>query len=448
MVGVPGRSKGCITCRTRRKGCDLQRPTCGQCTKAGLTCAGYSTPPTFVISTPTSRQAGYRVTTPNTRSSGLWDCIARNQVFSDITNPRLLTRPEEERRCIDLFWEAYFPSGKPIPSDSARSYTCTWTEVARNLYRDDDALRYALWANCLLLTGKRHGVEWILRESSRVYGKALTLLRGALERSSGTNTRVHVATVKLLSMFEALSQRRENTVKDPQSRDWQRHNFGELALIISGTPAAHMTGEAHYVFADERVEMALSALLERRRLPLDGPEWKTLPWQVIPKDLKDVLVDVLIDMPGLVEEFDRMRLCYDLEIREVLQARLLAKCWEHDCRLLEWLRLLQPFANHDSQQSKPKDLVIHVAQVHGMSLFWVTGLVLYSTLRMLSKPETILPSRTDPILHAHHLVDAITILLHADSGLYGVQSAMLIIEVGLEALKKSWENGLERLGSP
>ncbi|KAK7430697.1 hypothetical protein QQZ08_002741 [Neonectria magnoliae] len=41
MVGVPGRSKGCNTCRKRRVKCDETKPTCVRCTKAGYECLGY-----------------------------------------------------------------------------------------------------------------------------------------------------------------------------------------------------------------------------------------------------------------------------------------------------------------------------------------------------------------------------------------------------------------------
>ncbi|EAQ93566.1 predicted protein [Chaetomium globosum CBS 148.51] len=327
MVGVP-RSKGCITCRKRRKGCNLERPTCGQCKRAGLICEGYSAERVFVVSTPRSRQAGYSASSTPSSVGFPWQrIIQRNQVSSNITNLRLLARPEDERRCINQFWEAYFPSGQPIPSSAARSYTCTWTETARNFDRGDDCLRYALWANCLLVTGKRHGSVWMLREGSRVYGEALANLRNLLTGTRGLGRGTLIATIKLLSMFEAFSTQENGSMAD-RVQNWQRHHAGELALIVTRTPAAHIEGEAHHIFSDERVEM---------RLVLGAPEWKSIPWQKVPKDFKDILVDVLVDMPQLVEEFDNMRLCNDAAKRTGLQVELEQKCWEHDQQLLAWL---------------------------------------------------------------------------------------------------------------
>ena len=40
MVGISA-SQGCVTCRRRKKGCDLHRPCCLRCAQAGLLCAWY-----------------------------------------------------------------------------------------------------------------------------------------------------------------------------------------------------------------------------------------------------------------------------------------------------------------------------------------------------------------------------------------------------------------------
>ncbi|KAL3958036.1 hypothetical protein ACCO45_008614 [Purpureocillium lilacinum] len=52
MVGVPGRSKGCSTCRRRKKGCDRRLPSCSQCLRLGLACGGYSRDLVWVTNVP------------------------------------------------------------------------------------------------------------------------------------------------------------------------------------------------------------------------------------------------------------------------------------------------------------------------------------------------------------------------------------------------------------
>ncbi|KAK3341933.1 hypothetical protein B0T25DRAFT_465775 [Lasiosphaeria hispida] len=434
MVGVPGRSKACITCRERRKGCDLARPECARCKKAGLPCAGYPTHRAFVLSTPKGRQIGYKVPADGQTSGSPWNSIYRDPVSSSITGLCLLTRPEEERRSLDLFWEAYFPCGRRIPAIAIRSYTCTWTETAQRLYREDDSLRYILWANCLLVAGRRHGVQWMRRESSKLYGRCLVNLRKSFATTQGAKRNASIATVKLLSMYEASSRQGLGWTTD-ESQDWQRHHAGELALFMARTPAAHTDGDAHHVFADERVELALSSILWRKGLALSTPEWKNIPWQEIPKDLKDVLVDVLVDIPGLVEDLDRLRRCTDAGIQAHFHLKLVQDCWEHDRQLRAWLGLVHQLTDPGKRVCKdpasPESLVTHIAQVHGMSLYWTSSLVVYSILREASGPEAVLPAHTDPMYYACNLVDAIITLTHPNAGLYGKQSAVPLLEVAL-----------------
>ncbi|KAK4442809.1 Sterigmatocystin biosynthesis regulatory protein [Podospora aff. communis PSN243] len=445
MVGVPGRSKACLTCRKRRKGCDLKRPTCMQCSKAGLKCGGYDPPRVFVVSTPESRYPGYslKATASPQTPSALWDRIQQNQLSSEETHLRLLSRPEEERRCINLFWEAYFPSGRPIRKSEVRSYTCSWTETAQKLYRDEQCLRHALWANSLLLLGCRHGTDWMGKEAFIWYGKALAVLRVSLSRSKGVED-ASVATIKLLGMFETFS--RQQKLKEPsddtESPNWQQHIAGELALFMTRTPLAYVEGDAHYVFADERAEMALSSILRRKRLALSAPEWKSVPWQRIHKDMKDILIDILVEIPGLVEDLDFMRREESADAREVLRADLERRCWEHHRDLRCWLdllgRLAKPAGTCPLPCPKPNpkpagtvDIVTRVARVHGMSFFWVTSLVLYSVLREVCEQQNVEKEGTDPLHHAHRLAEAISILMRPEAGLYGRHSVALQIEIAM-----------------
>ncbi|KAK3997871.1 Sterigmatocystin biosynthesis regulatory protein [Cladorrhinum sp. PSN332] len=445
MVGVPGRSKGCLTCRKRRKGCDLEKPACSQCKKAGVVCGGYDTPRVFVVSTPTTRRAGYRSTPQAAGSSwqrGGGSSPPANEVANSITNSRLLGRPESERRCIDLFWEGYFPTGRPIPSPFSKSYTCSWTGTAQKLYTEDDSLRFALWANALLMTGRREGAEWMLREGSKMYGKALAGLRKSLESPQGAKRDAVIATVKLVSMFEAFSRRDDRQAADayepPVSQNWQRHCAGELALFIARTPTAHVDGNSHDVFADERVELALSGIIRRKRLVFSSPEWKSIPWQEVPKDMKDMLVDVLVDMPGLVEDFDRFESCADPQTKEGLRLALVARCWELDRNLGAWFSMICAIVGPgDPPPEFVPDLVRLVAQIHGMMVFWTSSMVLFTILHIASGPEAHnIPERMDPMFFALKLANAaLPILLQPRAGLYGQQSAVLPLEILLQFKK-------------
>jgi hypothetical protein len=172
--------------------------------------------------------------------------------------------------------------------------------------------------------------------------------------------------------------------------------------------------------------------MRRKRLILSTPEWKSTPWKVIPKNLKDVLVDVLVDMPGLLEDFDDMQSSADADRKATLRLELLRKCWECDRDLRRWFALVcgadDPL-EHGFPESRGRDIVTYVAIIHGMSLFWTTCLVLYTTLRMASGPQTCLPERTEPRYYARRLAEAVAVLLQPSSGFYGLQSASLPLEI-------------------
>ncbi|KAL9107053.1 MAG: hypothetical protein Q9227_007999 [Pyrenula ochraceoflavens] len=48
MVGIPGKSGGCHTCRQRKVRCDLQKPECNRCLVRKVKCGGYNVSPIFV----------------------------------------------------------------------------------------------------------------------------------------------------------------------------------------------------------------------------------------------------------------------------------------------------------------------------------------------------------------------------------------------------------------
>lgn len=176
-------------------------------------------------------------------------------------------------------------------------------------------------------------------------------------------------------------------------------------------------------------------MLRREKLVFSTPEWKNIPWQEIPKDLKDVLVDVLVDMPGLLEDLDDMQSCRKQSRQRKLRHELVQRCWEHERQLLDWLHLvcqeLGSSTHASATEPGEKDLVTHLAVIHGMSLFWTTCIILYSTLRTASGPQAELPGRTDPMHYVRKLAEAISSLLRPSAGLYGKQSAALPLELAL-----------------
>ncbi|KAK3373063.1 hypothetical protein B0T24DRAFT_529285 [Lasiosphaeria ovina] len=446
MVGVPSRSKACSTCKRRRKGCDLVRPACSQCRALGIDCGGYDRDLIFVVSTLDDRPAGrsYRVEC-NVPPPG--------QELTIQTGPQLasLTRAAYESHYAGRFWEAYMPRGRPIPPELVTSYICNWTIVAQRLYDVDETVRFAFLANCLChatrgLDGEGGGAPWMEVEGRCMYGRALASLKRSLSRNPESNVAAVIA-AKLLSTFEMFFGTEKKAFLD--SRGWEQHNAGETALLVSRGPSGCSRGSDHAIFIDDRVDLLLSAIKARKKSPLSTDEWKTKPWSETPRNLKDILVDVLIHMPGLLEEFDRMRLGQDENKKTRRRQRLLTRCNIYQRDLQEWKSIVCAAGEMDvSCLGRAEATQENVAIVQGLALYWTTCILLYTTQRLASGPEALLPAHTDPGIYIRKILDTVPLLLSPKAGLYGQHAAILPLAVAVQytlALESSIGDLQERL---
>ncbi|KAF6786169.1 C6 zinc finger domain-containing protein, partial [Colletotrichum musicola] len=165
MVGVPGRSKGCNTCRRRKKGCDLQRPACGQCLKAGIECEGYERKRIFVNVTNPARGTTVRAAAP----------AAAPATTPSTAITHSLSRAAYEEKMVDLFWDGYIP-GAPVgggPANPISRYShADWALTVQDLYRTEPALRQTLLAISLGTVGRRDGQQWMVDDGLRFYCRA------------------------------------------------------------------------------------------------------------------------------------------------------------------------------------------------------------------------------------------------------------------------------------
>ncbi|KAJ6439226.1 dnaK protein [Purpureocillium lavendulum] len=129
----------------------------------------------------------------------------------------------------------------------------------------------------------------------------------------------------------------------------------------------------------------------RRELsPFSTREWRTTPWRAREKSIKDLLVDILDDIPGLLQQLDKVQgLQYGAKRDELLQ-KLHLRCREIEVTLNAWKRRvgndLQRFDyTTTSLPIAPPDSDVEFALLHLTSLYWVACLLLYSTLGFASR---------------------------------------------------------------
>lgn len=137
-------------------------------------------------------------------------------------------------------------------------------------------------------------------------------------------------------------------------------------------------------------------------------------------------------MPGLVEDFDVFQACTNAAEREDLRLALIKRCWALDEQLRAWFGIIcKLITPKDPPPEFVADLVLRIAQMHGMMAFWTISTVLFTILHIASGSEAhLLPARTDPTFFANKLAStALPILMQPKAGLYGHQSAVLPLEI-------------------
>ncbi|KAI8257711.1 C6 zinc finger protein [Colletotrichum sp. SAR11_239] len=349
MVGVPGRSKGCNTCRKRKKGCDLQRPVCGQCLKAGIECAGYERKRIFVnvmSNNPKPKNTALALVAPPTIQAPLFSHSAY------------------EEKILDLFWETYMPDapaftpGTPI----VRYSHSDWAATVQDLYRTDAALRQSLLAISLGTIGRRDKQVWMIDEGLKFYCQALGELNTALRHPTRWRSDALMVASRILGLYESS---------------------------------------------------------------------------------KDALVDIFVDIPGILEDLDELRDCEPGTEKEAKRRRLVNECWRIDRELTRWLDKMGPTEELEDLERRGVDnpTMCDVVITSIMTLFWTTSILAYSTLRLAlgPKPDIELPERTNPRVFCTKIANVVDVFFHPNAGTFGISSAPLPIGMALVYLNSTEE---------
>ena len=198
MVGVAGKSKGCATCRRRKIGCDLRKPSCQRCLSSGKLCEGYEKYPVFVIRT----------------ANGLEKRRRLEEVKLDTVKPRHFDRyrspdnpvhirnvqPHDAAKTwfVSWFWEAYTPVSMKGFSGCIRP---GWLQyfIARN---NPHALDQAILAISLTAFGRTTGTIPVYQQGRRLYTRALQMLQMSLQNQDLVFSDEILAAVYLLMTYE------------------------------------------------------------------------------------------------------------------------------------------------------------------------------------------------------------------------------------------------------
>ncbi|KAH7316763.1 hypothetical protein B0I35DRAFT_479581 [Stachybotrys elegans] len=422
MVGVPGRSKACSTCRKRRKGCDQQRPACGQCLRARLECGGYERTRVFVQVNPDS---AYQATVASKVDSKKW--------APPIVLHNHLSRSAFEVGHLANFWQTFLPRGHSDPAQQLG--TVDWINSVQQLYVSDRSLYSALMAISFYTVGKSESQRWMMEEGLRQQIASVSSMKHALQSPSAPSGEAIIATARLISLFVILHGENKKGAGE-QKHTWIRLVMGELALITSRKPEDFAEGHAHQFFLETRQNLAIIALSMCKTIALNSPEWKTKPWAKIPKLPMDHLIDIIFDIPGMQELTELWVLCPDPELRDRVRRQVVSRAWSMDARLIRWAQDHGPF---QSGYDPPSEAVLeeirnNLGLAYIMSLFWGAQLLVVAMLRSSTPPEEALPERTDMMRYIRFLVMVTPAFYKPHAGIVGSHLVTFAVSTALNFL--------------
>ncbi|KAH6603181.1 zn2-c6 fungal-type dna-binding domain [Trichoderma cornu-damae] len=233
MVGVPGRSKGCVTCRRRKKGCDKNVPSCHQCIRSGLQCGGYERDLVWVNTTPDGDDAGKAMPQPpdakmSSTQQRPWRVIyttktAYNKNSNATTTVALhdsLARSAREELYFGMLISTALPYGHLLSAKASGISTNGWVAAVDEYYHREPAIRYAAQAMSVGFIGVEDRRKQVTQPSQlmlqglEAYNRAIhEMVKGLRDPKRSKNNGVLVA-ARILQSYESIKDKLIDIMED------------------------------------------------------------------------------------------------------------------------------------------------------------------------------------------------------------------------------------------
>ncbi|KAF1919037.1 hypothetical protein BDU57DRAFT_536062 [Ampelomyces quisqualis] len=354
MVGVPGRSKGCHTCRRRKKKCNLERPVCGNCTRGKFECGGYERA-IIIVQVGREGKGSYQKNTQ-------YAAVPSSKVATQVTSPadirhRDLNRTALELECIEVLRLVFTP---PAPAGNLKvkhpSYMNEWWIQIYRRSPQSDLVRCALLSTSAFIAGHSKQDSSLRNRGVELYSEAVHRLSRALEPSllakRGAAYYDLLIAGYALAMYEFIRQETPDITEQrpPAARfrkyydraeiSWgcraRGHIGGMMSLMGTLDPAAFAQPAHHQLFLQFR-QSWLALSLERRRATFLGKtEWLTKPWQGLNKTYYDTMWDTVAPMPAMLEVWDELMVAPVSNDINVQAAMLKRQCYNLEKSFTRW----------------------------------------------------------------------------------------------------------------
>ncbi|KAL5612974.1 hypothetical protein BROUX41_003948 [Berkeleyomyces rouxiae] len=346
MVGVPGKYKGCETCRRRRVKCDNMRPICRKCVSTGRNCEGYERQMIFITATP---EDGGRCSSHPPRSTS--KKVLKGDSAS-IKSQGSRNSQEGNTPSPPISASSSYSMSQQLPVSTAPS--SNGSPVIQMPLSPSEPLRSA-WDDIIFLSDKHtyYPIQFVslqtrLDRVSRGISGTLSPRNYELPdlRPVGNDCEFSVGgqcIVSVDSPNEAKSglcvflYEPNNYAASPaEIPPWKApHDYMSMAQVAG--PQAFEAFPAHHFFSRVYRPSSIAwALLTRKPTHLAQRDWVTAPWQYHPKSTIDHLFDILVQLPDLLERSDMTSHHVPTQARQLKIQELLTGCLYLERQLNEW----------------------------------------------------------------------------------------------------------------
>jgi hypothetical protein len=443
--------------------CDLQVPFCRRCPKEGYTCEGYAKRIQFVRhEAPPPGASGRLLIIRNAPLHPYRKSVSHGENSESLTFPfnnqqTKLAQGAAESALFSSFWDLYTPAEQfqpymyaPCQSHSTRH----WAESVLTLSKDNRVLRNALRAISLSFLGIRDGSDVMSHEGAQAYGQALVQMNAMLRRQEVTaKSETVLSTSLLLALYEQFSC---FSFSNPSSKamGWIAHTEGITSLLQVCGPEAYTAVESLQLLRLFRPSQLQFSLAFHKASPLASDEWCSIPWRLSPKTEKDLLYDILLQIPGALEKLDLAR-SQHMErsiinvTAELLEIHSRLQIWfEHLTTSLRDKIGLMEIENDFSLLAADSFMIHGIDVVESVMMFWAGNIIVLSILHdfanrfgfededaqhlsifnMLSEPTL------DPRLYTNAITSTIKPFLRSFGGISSIQSMLIPVSTAIHYL--------------
>ncbi|KIW88528.1 uncharacterized protein Z519_11097 [Cladophialophora bantiana CBS 173.52] len=294
MVGIPGKSQGCNTCRRRKIRCDLQKPLCQRCTSSGRQCEGYERYPVFINRSQAGLERRQRL--EEVRSTPPRPAL-QNQDTMGFSVPSMCQLNEDQ--FISSFWEGYSTSSSPY----SRTRKPAWLYHSINISTPTTPLRQALLSLAYTRIGRLQNNPTLILKGQKIYGQTLRLMQNALYDQQLMCHDEILAAARCMVLYEAF----ESTSEDMAA--WQSHIIGIVRLIEIRGPGRHRDPLPKSILESIRYNAMIVCLTRKESSFFGYPSWLTQPWADTPKDLDQRVYDYGFALSDLIQRGEAIYQC-------------------------------------------------------------------------------------------------------------------------------------------